>query len=111
ARVLAVFMLVFQGSMAAGSAVWGAVGERAGLPTALLWAGLGTIATILLGLVSRLPEATADLSPWNHWRLPSILKEWEPGFDDGPVLVAVEYVVDSPRVAEFVKAMHRYQRV
>ncbi len=111
ARVLAVFMLVFQGSMAAGSAVWGAVGERAGIPTALLWAGLGTIATTALGLVSRLPDATADLSPWNHWRLPAILKEMGPGLDEGPVLVTVEYIVDRQRVAEFVEAMHQYQRV
>jgi hypothetical protein len=111
ARVLAVFMLVFQGSMAAGSAVWGAVGERKGIPTALLWAGLGTIATTALGLVSRLPDATADLSPWNHWRLPAILKEMGPGLDEGPVLVTVEYVVDRQRVVEFVEAMHQYERV
>jgi len=111
ARVLAVFMLVFQGSMAVGSAVWGAVGERAGIPAALLWAGLGTIATILLGLVSRLPDTTADVSPWNHWRLPVILKEMEPGLDEGPVLVTVEYVVERQRVADFVKAMRRYERV
>jgi predicted MFS family arabinose efflux permease len=111
ARVLAVFMLVFQGSMAVGSAVWGAVGERAGIPTALLWAGLGTIATTALGLMARLPDATADLSPWNHWRLPAILKEMGPGLDEGPVLVTVEYVVDRQRVVEFVEAMHQYERV
>ena len=111
ARVLAVFMLVFQGSMAAGSAVWGVVGERAGIPTALLWAGLGMIATTALALVSRLPDATADLSPWNHWRLPAILKEMGPGLDDGPVLVTVEYIVDRQRVGEFVEAMHQYERV
>ena len=111
ARVLAVHMLVFQGSMAAGSAVWGAIGERSGIPTALLWAGLGTIATTALALVSRLPDATADLSPWNHWRLPAILKEMGPGLDEGPVLVTVEYIVDHQHVADFVKAMHQYERV
>jgi MFS family permease len=111
ARVLAVHMLVFQGSMAAGSALWGAIGERAGIPDALLWAGLGAVATTALGLASRLPDATADLSPWNHWRLPAILKEMEPGLDDGPVLVTVEYTVERQRVAEFVEAIHEYQRV
>src|SRR5207244_5603775 len=45
ARVLAVFMLVFQGGLAAGSAVWGAVAARAGIQHALLWAGLGIMAT------------------------------------------------------------------
>ena len=48
ARVLAVFMLVFQGGLAAGSALWGAVAARAGLQHALLWAGLGIIATATL---------------------------------------------------------------
>ena len=41
ARVLAVFMLVFQGGLAAGSALWGAVAARAGIQHALLWAGFG----------------------------------------------------------------------
>jgi MFS family permease len=111
ARVQAIFMLVFQGGLAVGSAVWGAVGERAGIQTALLWAGLGTTATAALALFSRLPAAPADLSPWNHWRMSAILKAAGPGLDEGPVLVTVEYEVDPQRVREFVKAMHRYGRV
>ena len=50
ARVLAVFMLVFQGGLAAGSAFWGAVAVREGIHNALVWAGLGIIATAALGL-------------------------------------------------------------
>jgi MFS family permease len=34
------------GGMAAGSAVWGSVGARVSVETALLWAGLGTIASM-----------------------------------------------------------------
>jgi MFS family permease len=36
ARVLAVYLFVFQGSMAIGSVLWGALAERAGLEKALL---------------------------------------------------------------------------
>jgi MFS family permease len=111
ARVLAVFMLVTQGSLALGSAVWGAVGERAGIETALLWAGAGAIATTALALVSRLPDATGDFSPWNHWRLPAILAGVEPGLDEGPVLITVEYFVDPSRTGAFIEAMHEYERV
>ena len=111
ARVLAVFMLVFQGSMAVGSAVWGAIGERAGLETALIWAGVGTIASTALGFFLRLPDAPADLSPWNHWRAPVIHERAAPGLDDGPVLVTAEYHVDRERRAEFVSAIHEYGRV
>src|SRR5438128_461745 len=59
ARVLAVFMLVFQGGLAAGSAVWGALAARAGIQAALLWAGLGTIATVALGLIAKLPDTAS----------------------------------------------------
>jgi len=111
ARVLAVFMLVSQGGMAAGSAVWGSVGARASVETALLWAGLGTIATTALGLLARLPDTTADVSPWNHWRVPAIVKDVAPELEQGPVLVTVEYVVDQQHAKAFVRAMHRYGRV
>jgi hypothetical protein len=36
ARAQAVYMLVLQGGMAAGSAVWGAVASHTGIPAALL---------------------------------------------------------------------------
>jgi MFS family permease len=111
ARVLAVFMLVSQGGMAAGSAVWGSVGARAGIETALLWAGLGTIATTALGLIARLPDMTADVSPWNHWRVPAIVKDVAPGLEQGPVLVTVEYLVDPQHTKQFLQAIHGYGRV
>ena len=87
ARVLAVFMLVFQGGLAAGSALWGTIAEHAGVPTSLLWAGLGAIATTTLGLIWRLPDTTMDVTPWNHWRMPVIPEDLELGLDSGPVLV------------------------
>src|SRR5580692_4747780 len=73
ARVLAVSLLVFQGGVAAGSAIWGAVAAREGVGNALLWAGVGAIASSALGLFLRLPDTTVDLTPWNHWRLPAII--------------------------------------
>ena len=111
ARVLAVFMLVFQGGLAAGSALWGAVAARAGIQHALLWAGLGIIATTALGLVAKLPDATTDVSPWNHWRMPAIVEDVRPEFDEGPVLVTVEYRVNRDRTREFLQAIHEYGRV
>ncbi len=109
ARVLAVSMLVFQGAVAAGSATWGAAAVRIGLNKALLFAGIGAIATTGLALFFRLPDASLDLTPWNHWRLPAVI----PADVDlgGPILVTVEYQVNSDHVAEFIKAMHQYGRV
>jgi MFS family permease len=109
ARVLAISMLVFQGAVAAGSATWGAVATRAGINQALLWAGIGTIATTVLGLFLRLPDVSVDLTPWNHWRMPRVI---DANVDaGGPVLVTVEYHVDPKQVSEFLKAMHEYGRI
>src|SRR5258708_4854974 len=111
ARALAIFMLIVQGGMAAGSAVWGSVGARTSIGTAFLWAGLGTIATTALGLVARMPDMTADVSPWNHWRMPAIVKDVAPELEQGPVLVTVEYRVDRQHATPFLRAMHKYGRV
>jgi len=75
ARVLAMFILIFQAGMAAGSAAVGAVATRMGIPINFLFAGLSTIATIALGAVAKLPEATGDMTPWNHWRMPAIVQD------------------------------------
>jgi hypothetical protein len=92
------FDLVFQGAVAAGSATWGAVAARAGLGTALLWAGIGTLLSTALGLFLRLPDQGIDLASWNHWRLPAVSE----AISDvvGPVLVTDEYHVDVARVPE-----------
>jgi MFS family permease len=111
ARVLAIFMLITQGGLAAGSALWGALATRASIGTALVSAGLGTIATTALGLWMRLPDSTADVSPWNHWRMPVIVQEFAPGLEQGPVLVTVEYRVASEHADAFLRVMRKYERV
>jgi len=112
ARVLSISTLVFQGAVAAGSAAWGAVAARVGIHTALLCAGAGTIATITLALFFRLPDATVDLTAWNHWRVPAVESSVLPAGDDsGPVLVTVEYEVMPENIGEFLKVARRYGRI
>jgi MFS family permease len=110
ARVLAIFILVYQGSYAFGTAAWGAVAQRSGIRTALVYAGFGTIVTAAVALFARLPDSIADLSPWNHWRMPVVIEDVGSDSEKGPVLVAVEYTVVPTRRAEFVDAMHEYGR-
>jgi MFS family permease len=111
ARVLAVFILVYQGSFALGSASWGAVAQRAGVRSAFVYAGIGTMATAAMALVARLPDSIADLSPWNHWRMPVVVKEVGSELGRGPVLVTVQYAVAPGKTAEFVAAIHDYGRI
>ena len=111
ARVLAVFMLVFQGGLAAGSALWGFLGERVGVQAALTCAGIGCVATAAFSLLWRLPAAPADISPWNHWRMPAVIGDRDIALEGGPVLVTVEWTVDDRNAQAFVHAMREYQRV
>src|SRR6202047_709093 len=111
ARVLAIFILVYQGSFALGSAAWGAVAQRAGIRIALVCAGVGTIGSLMFVLFAKLPESTADVSPWNHWRMPVVVREATADLHQGPELVTVEYTVIPEREAEFVEAIHQYARI
>ena len=56
ARALAVYMLVFQGAMAAGSALWGALAARAGLVATLL-----ASAALMLGVMLMMNRYRARL--------------------------------------------------
>jgi MFS family permease len=109
ARVLAISLLISQGAVAAGSALWGSLAARSGVSTALLWAGGGALAAAAVGLLFHMPEASLDLTPWNHWKMPPTF-----GGDpdaSGPVLVTVEYRVDPEREHDFLQAMHQYGRI
>jgi len=111
ARVLAVFMLVFMGSMALGSVAWGFTAEHLGLDIALVVAGAGAAATILLRFVARLPDVDVDMSVWRHWPAIRSVADLSPDPDDGPVLVTIEYHVEPPQSAAFVEAIHRLGRL
>jgi hypothetical protein len=95
ARVLAVYLFVFQGSTS--------------LEKALLASGIGIAACLLLQLPFPLPEPDAALDAWNHWPKPIVFAEPKP--DEGPVLVTTEYKVDPGKAQEFLKAIYKYQRV
>jgi predicted MFS family arabinose efflux permease len=57
ARAIAAYLITFQGGLAVGSAIWGAVAERAGDPIALSLAAAG----LVLGLLAALRWPVADL--------------------------------------------------
>jgi predicted MFS family arabinose efflux permease len=111
ARVLAIFILSFQGGIAAGSALWGFLGEWAGIQIALAYAGASCVAVAAFSVLWRLPMAPADISPWNHWRMPAVVKDVGVMLEDGPVLITIEYTVDAHHAAAFARAMQEYEHV
>jgi MFS family permease len=104
ARALAVYGLTFQGGTAIGSALWGLLAERAGLPTALL-CGAGTIVlgVAAIGRYRIRPEQEVNLAPSFHW--PDPILSINPPLNAGPVLVMVEYTIEPARLRDFVAAM------
>jgi MFS family permease len=104
-RALALFLLVFQGSMAAGAAIWGTVATRTSPATALLCAAIGLVVGTVLASPLRLAgRADVDPSQARLWPDPVIMIEH--GEDDGPVLVQLEWVVEPGDVAAFTATMH-----
>ena len=110
ARTLAIYLLSFFGTMAGGSAIWGVVAERAGIPLTLLAAAIGLV--VGLGAMFFYPlrvNEELDLSPSLHWSEPNVVSEVE--MEWGPVLVTVEYRIDPARADEFAAAMKNLERV
>jgi MFS family permease len=109
ARALAVYLLVFQGGLAAGSALWGVaagrLGERAALLAATASFGLGVAAALRWRLQG---IGALDLSPSVR---PEPVTVIDPEPDDGPVLVLIRYRIDPGRAEEFAAAMRSLRRV
>jgi MFS family permease len=109
ARAAAIFMLVYMGAWAGGSAFWGYVAGHRGTHFSFLVAAIGTAASPLLILISRLPDAPTDLGAWDHWRKPVPVGEAK--LDQGPVLVTVEYEIEAKDSDEFLAALEKFSRV
>lgn len=110
ARALAVYLLSFFGTMAAGSAVWGLVAERAGIPLALVCAACGLVVGLAAAPLFPLRAGEGlDLNPSLHWTEPNPVSEIHP--EHGPVLVTVEYLIDPERAEEFADAMRDFERI
>jgi MFS family permease len=63
ARALSMYLLVLQGGMAIGSAVWGAIAARQGVPAALAWSALAMIAGLGTIRRHRLTGAELQMTP------------------------------------------------
>ncbi|MGE4435221.1 MFS transporter [Achromobacter sp.] len=104
-RGLAVYLMVFNGAMAAGSLGWGLVAREIGVPYALVASATGLVIVALLFHRARLPVGEADLQASNHW--PEPLVSAPVANDRGPVLIQVEYRIRQEDRPAFLDAMRR----
>ncbi|WDS36507.1 MFS transporter [Pseudoxanthomonas sp.] len=104
-RALAVYLMVFNGAMAAGSFGWGLVAQEVGVPRALVIGAVGLALIALLFHRVRLPTGEADLQASNHW--PEPLTSPTVSNDRGPVMILIEYRVATRHHAAFQAAITR----
>jgi len=105
-RGLAMYVTVFFGTMTLGSVLWGGLANEVGLRWAHVVAAAGALLAIPLTRGWRLQTGTGlDLTPSMHWPEPIVGEDVE--MDAGPVLVSVQYVVDSENRDAFLRAMDR----
>ena len=94
ARVVSIYMLVFQAGMSIGSLAWGDLADHLGLQIALYAAAAWMLASALLSLPYPLRAAeNLDLAPADPWLDPPVA-DGPVDPDDGPVVVMIEYRVD-----------------
>jgi MFS family permease len=109
ARGMGLYLLVFQGGVAAGSTVWGVLADAS-----LRGALVVTAATFLAGLVVARRWALReferlDLTASPTWPEPVVVIEPRPG--SGPVLVTLAYRVEADAVDAFLAGMTGVRRV
>lgn len=103
-RGLAIYLMVFNGAMAAGSLGWGLVAQALGLPATLLIGAVGMLAAGWAMHRVRLPVGEADLMPSNHWAEPLLDQPVE--HDRGPVLIQIEYRIRPADRPAFLSALN-----
>jgi len=103
ARVLSVYLLVFQGAIAVGSLFWGEIAVLVGIRHALLLAAGALAASLLSRFRYPLEVADEDLTPALEWPMPKILKDLQD--DDGPVRVLIEYSVPEANARQFSRLL------
>jgi MFS family permease len=109
-RGAATYILVFMGTMAVGSYLWGAVAERIGTPDALaITAGVLLLVAASVALwplhadTGRI-DRTVDLS----WPTPTLVFDPQP--TDGPVTIMATYRVTAEHRADFEVAMKELEQ-
>lgn len=103
-RGLAIYVTVFFGAMTVGSALWGQLASRLGLPAAHFLAAAGAIAGIALTWRWKLQTgAGVDLAPSMHWPAPILTIDADA--DRGPVLVTVDYFIVPEKRDVFLAAV------
>jgi len=110
ARVISIYMLVFQAGLSLGSLAWGELADHLSLEISLLAACGWMLLSALLAIPFPMRAAEGlDLAPAEHWPEPEVEGAVHP--DDGPVVVMIEYEVEPANWPAFRQAAERLTRL
>jgi MFS family permease/quinol monooxygenase YgiN len=110
ARVMAIYLLVFTGGLAGGSALWGFIATRAGISNALSLSAVGLVIGLPLTWRYRLSgKKSLSLTPSMHWPEPVMMINTEA--KEGPAITTIEYRIDPKTAEEFLQAMKEMKRI
>jgi predicted MFS family arabinose efflux permease len=107
ARSLAIYLVFFQGALAAGALLWGSLASYTGTALAIAVAALGLLASLPLAWIFPL-AGRMDLEPSLDWQMPVVRLD-DPA-DRGPVMITVEYRIDPRQLGAFSDAMRLLER-
>ena len=111
ARLLGLYLMTFQGGLALGSVVWGAVAQHSSTRVALLWAAVGLTASLPFTLRIHILKGTLpDLTPYKSKRaVPTFAAAPDP--EDGPVRISIDYRILPEKLPAFTAAIYELQGV
>lgn len=107
ARGMSIYQMALMGGMAAGATLWGYVASRTTVTASILAAAIiGPLSLLVTRRLRVEGEAHEDLSPATvNATVPPPILEIRP--EEGPVMVTIEYLIDSSRSAEFNAVMQK----
>jgi MFS family permease len=111
ARALGVYLMAFQGGLALGSVLWGAIAQRTSTRDSLICAAVGLAASLpFMQRIHILKGMLPDLTPY-RWKgsLPRFAATADP--DEGPVRISVDYRVAQEDYAAFTHAVRALEGV
>jgi MFS family permease len=109
ARAIGIYLMVFLGSQALASPIWGLVTQNLGLQVAITAAAALVAVSAAAGFVLKVPDNQhLDPTPMAYWGPATVALEPEP--DAGPIVVSIEYEVSADQEADFLSAMESMRR-
>lgn len=111
-RGLAVFMMIFMGSMAIGSLLWGKVAALYGIDTSLIVAAIGMITMLVISHRFKIDGIEKiNHTPSMHWPTPEIHENVN--HDRGPVFINIIYKVKDKYIEEYlllIKELSKFRK-